>query len=75
LEVPQQELISRISSRGEGREDDTTEKAKVRLVVYENQTTPVKKYYKEKGIYTGISGVGNIDEIFTRIKNILDRAA
>jgi adenylate kinase len=75
LEVPQQELINRISSRGQGREDDTTEKVKVRLDVYENQTTPVKKYYKEKGIYTGISGVGGIDEIFTRIKNILDRAA
>lgn len=75
LEVPDEELINRISNRNEGREDDTPEKVKVRLEVYENETSPVKNYYKEKGIYQEINGIGTIDEIFNRITNILDKYA
>jgi adenylate kinase len=40
LSVPEQELINRILSRGEGRSDDTPEKVKTRLKVYHNETAP-----------------------------------
>ena len=72
LEVPQQELIDRISSRGEGREDDTPEKIKVRLDVYENETAPVKEYYRKQGKLFEIDGVGTVEEIQQRIRNVLD---
>ncbi len=72
LEVPQQELIDRITSRGEGREDDTPEKIKVRLQVYEDETSPVKAHYEKQGKLFEIDGVGTIDEIQQRIRKVLD---
>lgn len=68
LEVPEEELISRILNRGEGRSDDTPEKVKTRLQVYRNETKPVMDYYEEKGAVQKIDGVGSVDEIFERIK-------
>ncbi|MEX0684513.1 MAG: adenylate kinase [Balneolales bacterium] len=67
LEVPDEELISRISSRGEGREDDTPDKIKVRLDVYKDETAPVKDYYEDKGICHAVDGVGTVEDIFARI--------
>ena len=73
LEVPQQELIDRITSREEGREDDTPEKVKVRLDVYEKETAPVKSHYAKQGRLYEIDGVGTIDEIQERIRAVLDK--
>lgn len=72
LEVPEDELIRRILSRGEGRSDDTEEGVKRRLEVYRNETSPVKNHYKGSGVYHEIDGIGSIDEIFNRICTILD---
>lgn len=72
LTVPEEELVQRILSRGEGRSDDTPEKVRTRLEVYRNETEPVLNYYKEKGMVTEVDGVGTIDEIFERIKKVLD---
>ncbi len=72
LEVSDNELIHRILNRGEGREDDTPKSIKVRLDVYHKTTAPVMNYYKDLGVYEGINGVGSIEQIFNRIKNILD---
>ncbi len=71
LRVPQEELIDRILSRGEGRSDDTEEKIKTRLQVYYNETRPVLKYYKKQGLVNKIDGVGTVKEIFVRIKDVL----
>ncbi|MEO1021269.1 MAG: adenylate kinase [Bacteroidota bacterium] len=68
LEVPNDELISRILSRGQGRSDDNEESVKNRLQVYENETAPVIAYYEEKGIVRHINGVGTLEEVFERIK-------
>ncbi len=68
LSVPEQELIDRILSRGEGRSDDTPEKVKTRLKVYHNETAPVLNHYKSKNAVKEIDGVGSIDVIFNRIK-------
>jgi adenylate kinase len=71
LNVPEEELIKRILSRGEGRSDDTPEKIKNRLKVYRNETEPVMNHYKAKGAVKEINGLGSIDEIFDRIKETL----
>lgn len=75
LQVPEQELIDRILSRGEGRSDDTEEGVKNRLEVYHNETAPVLKYYEEKGKTEKIDGTGSIEEIFERIKETLSEKA
>ncbi|MBO6584805.1 MAG: adenylate kinase [Gracilimonas sp.] len=71
LSVPEEELIKRILSRGEGRSDDTEEKVKTRLQVYREETQPVMKHYEKQGKVQEIDGIGTIDEIFGRIKNAL----
>lgn len=55
------------------RDDDKEDPIMNRLKVYENQTKPLINYYTEKSIAKYINGVGEIDEIFTRIKDILDK--
>ena len=71
LSVPEEELIRRILSRGEGRSDDTEEKIKTRLEVYRKETEPVMNYYKEQGLVQEIDGIGSVEEIFKRIKSAL----
>jgi adenylate kinase len=72
LDVPENELITRILSRGEGRTDDTPEKIKTRLEVYREETEPVLNYYQEKDQAITIDGTGTIDTIFDRIQTALD---
>lgn len=71
LQVPEQELVERILSRGEGRSDDTREGIKKRLKVYKKETEPVLDYYREKGAVQEVDGTGSIEEIFNRITTIL----
>lgn len=71
LTVPEEELINRILSRGEGRSDDTADMIKTRLKVYHDETAPVLNHYQEQGIVNEIDGVGSVDEIFERILNSL----
>jgi len=71
LSVPEDELVKRILSRGEGRSDDTVEKIKTRLEVYHKETQPVMEHYKKQDKVQEIDGIGSIDEIFDRIKAVL----
>ncbi|MFD2531069.1 adenylate kinase [Gracilimonas halophila] len=71
LSVPEDELVKRILSRGEGRTDDTVEKVKTRLEVYRKETQPVMEHYKKQDKVQEIDGIGSIDEIFGRIKAAL----
>lgn len=72
LSVPEEELINRILSRGQGRADDTPEKIKTRLQVYRDETEPVLNHYQNQGVVKEIDGVGSIDDIFERILKALD---
>ncbi len=69
LEVPQAELKRRILERAKisGRVDDTEEIIDNRFREYEKKTAPAARYYKERGIFNPINGLGTIDEIFKRI--------
>jgi len=73
LEVPQQLCIDRLIKRGltSGRSDDNEKTIKNRLIEYGEKTEPVMNFYKEKGIYRSINGVGTIEEIFKRIEEAL----
>ncbi len=72
LQVPEDELINRILNRAEGRSDDTPDKIRYRLEVYHENTKAVKRHYEQQDLVYSVDGVGSIEEIFGRIRNILD---
>lgn len=75
LEVDENDLIKRMLQRGKesGRADDNLETIKERLNVYHNQTSPLKDFYINAGKYHAIDGNGNVETVFSSIKNSLDK--
>ncbi len=76
LEAPDDELIQRLLKRAQdqGRADDTQEVIEARIVNYNAQTLPVAEYYEPQGKVHRIHGVGSIEEIFGRIRSVLETA-
>ena len=74
LEVEEDELIARLINRGKtsGRSDDNMDTIKTRLEVYNSQTNPLREHYKEQGKYVSIHGMGSVEDIFGRIKEVVD---
>jgi adenylate kinases len=54
------------------RDDDREETVKNRLKVYRDNTMPLINYYGEKGILVTIEGVGNINEIFAKVRKTVE---
>ena len=50
------------------RKDDTEETVNDRLSVYRIQTEPLIGYYAEAGILKTVDGIGEIEDIYSRIK-------
>ena len=76
LQVEDDELVARLLDRGKisGRSDDNPETIKARLDVYHTQTAPLATYYIGEGKHVAIKGVGQIEDIFERIAEAIDRA-
>ena len=74
LDVPEDELMKRLLLRGQlsGRADDNEETIKKRLVVYNEQTSPLKEWYKNDGKHCYIDGLGELDRIFADIVVAID---
>jgi len=74
LEVPNDELVTRMLERSKtsGRADDNLEVIKVRMQEYENKTKPVIDFYRAKGNYYPINGVGSVEEIFEQLCRTID---
>ncbi|MGQ0631457.1 MAG: adenylate kinase [Sporichthyaceae bacterium] len=77
LEVPRDELIRRLISRGEesGRTDDTLEVIEHRLDVYDSKTVPMLEYYAARGKLIGVNGARPIDEVSWSISVQLQQLA
>ena len=75
LEVPEEELISRMINRGKqtGRADDNEETIKKRLKVFHSQTAPLKEYYIKEKKYKEINGIGKMEDIFKDIVEALEK--
>lgn len=76
LEVPENELISRLLDRGKtsGRVDDQNEaKIATRIEEYQNKTAPVAGYYKSQNKFNGINGVGSIENIYKDISTAIEQ--
>ncbi|WP_303862268.1 adenylate kinase [Alkalibaculum bacchi] len=57
------------------RDDDQETTVKKRLEVYQEQTQPLIDYYKNKGTLVDIDGVGEIDDVFSRVSASLQERA
>jgi len=78
LEVEEEELKKRLLLRGKdsGRADDQDPTViQKRIDVYRNETEPVRDYYQAQQKYTGIDGIGTIEEIFSRLCSAIDTNA
>lgn len=73
IDIDVEMVIARIAKRAaeEGRSDDTEEVVRNRMKVYSEQTAPVVDYYAEKGLLSRVLGEGSIDEVFQRLKGVL----
>ncbi|TAD82830.1 MAG: adenylate kinase [Bacteroidetes bacterium] len=75
LQVDEDELIARLVKRGEtsGRADDADPAVqRKRQDVYKNETLPVADYYENFDKVQRIDGEGSIDEIFERLKSVVE---
>lgn len=72
LKVDKEEIVQRLMARG--RADDNEEIIRNRMEVFQEQTQPLVRYYEEKGLLAEVEGVGELDDIFARIKAALDDA-
>ncbi|MBD3222302.1 adenylate kinase [bacterium] len=75
LEVPEDEATRRLLERAKtsGRADDTEDVIKNRLREYHEKTAPVAEFYRQKGIYVPIEGVGPVEEIYKKLEQAIAR--
>ena len=77
LVVPEDELKLRLAERAikENRPDDAKpEVIANRIAVYKAETISVADYYKKRGKYASIIGVGDIDNIFKNLCREIDKS-
>jgi len=73
IDVDIEKVVARIAKRAteEGRSDDSEETFRHRMEVYAEQTAPVVDYYARKGILSRVLGDGTVEEVFQRIRGVL----
>lgn len=53
------------------RKDDRPETVKERLAVYQNETAPLIKYYKERGLLSQIDADASVDTVTKRVQDAI----
>ena len=69
LEVDDETIIARLLQRG--RADDQEDIIRNRLAVYNAETAPLLEYYGSQGLLTSINGIGDVDDVSSRIISAL----
>ena len=75
LKVEDAELIKRLLERGKnsGRADDKNEAIIAnRINEYNTKTAPLKEYYSTQNKLSEIEGVGSVDEIASKLNQVID---
>jgi adenylate kinase len=72
LDVPENVVLKRLANRG--RPDDNACAVQERLKQYHELTAPLADYYQRKGIFHRVDGTGAPEEVFKRIRQIIDQA-
>jgi adenylate kinase len=76
LDVSHDELVKRLLSRGaiSGRADDQDMNViENRIEVYRSKTEPLADYFRTRGAYSPVDGMGTVDDIFSRICVAIDK--
>ena len=76
IEVDETQLIERLMNRSKesGRPDDRQEDIiKKRIEIYHSRTSCIKEFYKSQGKFESINGNGEIDAIFSRMCEVIDK--
>ena len=73
LEADDEALVQRLLKRAEleGRSDDNETTVRNRMEVYRQQTQPLLEYYEGRGALKRVDGIGGIEEIQARIREVL----
>lgn len=74
LDVDEEELKHRIAKRQQisGRADDAADKLTKRIEEYFSKTIHVLPYYEAQGKLNKVNGIGEIEEIFNNLTQIID---
>ncbi|CAN5135810.1 adenylate kinase [soil metagenome] len=73
LVADQDEVVRRLRNRAieQGRSDDSEQAIRHRQQVYAEQTSPLIEVYGQRGILIEVDGLGEIDEVSSRIADAL----
>jgi adenylate kinase len=73
LTVDQEAVVTRLLHRAEieGRADDNEEIIRERMRVYDKETAPLLKFYRDQGVLIEVSGMGTVEEVGNRIRAAL----
>ena len=76
LTVDADEIVARLVQRAdvEGRADDTEDVIRRRQEVYAEQTAPLLEVYAGRGLVVEVDGMGEVDEVTTRVFSALESA-
>ena len=74
LTVDPDEIVQRLLQRAqvEGRADDTEDVIRRRQELYTEQTEPLIDVYRNRGILIEVDGMGEVDDVTSRIFDALD---
>jgi adenylate kinase len=72
LDIPHDVVFERLASRG--RPDDAVDTVRARLEQYHSLTEPLADYYAGQGILRRVDGTGLPEEVFERIKRVVESA-
>ncbi len=67
LNVSKEEVVKRITIRGQGRSDDKPEIAAARYDEYEKRNAPIKEFYKGKSCLVEINGEQTTEQVHQEI--------
>lgn len=73
LVADQEEVVARLRKRAidQGRADDTEEAIRHRQQVYGRETTPLIAVYRDRDLLIEVDGLGDIDDVSSRISEAL----
>jgi adenylate kinase len=76
LVVDREEVVARLVLRAEtdGRTDDSEEVIRKRQDLYHQETAPLIETYQQRGLVVQVNGLGEVDEVATRLVSAIDGA-